>query len=114
MKTFIQNGAMITVTAPAGGIASGAGIVVGSLFGVAAVTAAEGDPVEIATTGVYELSKDPAAVIALGDRVAWDDAAKQIKLPTVGLYPVGIATEAAGNGTGTVKVRLDGVATQAA
>jgi len=88
--------------------------VVGSLFGVAALTAAEGDPVEIATTGVYELPKDPTAVIAVGDRVAWDDAAKQIKLPAVGLYPVGVATEAAGSGMATVKVRLDGIATQAA
>ncbi len=114
MKTFIQNGTMITVTAPAGGIASGAGFIVGSLFGVAAVTAAEGESVEIATTGVYELPKDPTAVIALGDRVSWDDAAKQIKPPAVGLYPVGIAIEAAGSGVATLKVRLDGIATQAA
>lgn len=114
MKTFIQNGNMITVTAPTGGIASGAGIIVGSLFGVAAFTAAEGESVEIATTGVYELPKDPTAMIALGDRVSWDGTAKQIKLPAVGLYPVGIATEAAGSGVATVKVRLDGIATAAA
>jgi hypothetical protein len=43
-----------------------------------------------------------------------DATAKQIKLPAVGLYPVGIATEAAGSGAATVKVRLDGVATVAA
>ena len=114
MKTFIQNGNVITVIAPTGGIVSGAGIIVGSLFGVAAFTAAESEPVEIATTGVYELPKDSTAVIALGDRVSWDDAAKQIKLPALGLYPVGIATEAAGSGVTTVKVRLDGVATIAA
>jgi predicted RecA/RadA family phage recombinase len=114
MKTFIQNGDLITVTAPPGGIASGAGIIVGSLFGVAAFTAAEGGSIEIATTGVYEQPKDSLAVIAVSDRVSWDDTAKQIKLPAVGLYPVGIATEAAGSGGATVKVRLDGVATAAA
>jgi len=114
MKTFIQNGSMITVTAPTGGVASGAGIIVGSLFGVDAFTAAEGESVEVATTGVYELPKDSLAAIALGARVSWDDAAKQIKVPAVGLYPVGIATKAAGDGITTVRVRLDGVATAAA
>ncbi|MBM3518161.1 MAG: DUF2190 family protein [Alphaproteobacteria bacterium] len=114
MKNFIQNGNMILVTAPVGGIASGQRILVGSLFGVAAKAAAEGGSVEIATVGVYELPKAPATMIALGDRVSWDDAAKQIKPTAVGLYPVGIATEAAGSGTTTVKVRLDGITTQAA
>ena len=114
MKTFIQNGAVITVTAPAGGVVSGEAIVVGALFGVAAFTAAEGEAVEIATRGVYILPKEPTAVIAVGAQVAWDASAKQIDLPGTGLYPVGIATEAAGNGITTVRVRLDGVATEAA
>lgn len=114
MKTFIQNGDVITVTAPTGGVASGDGVIVGSLFGIAAFTAAEGDPVEIATRGVYILPKEPTAVIAAGAQVAWDAAEKRIDLPGTGLYPVGIATEAAGNGITTVRVRLDGVATAAA
>ncbi|MBX6321994.1 MAG: DUF2190 family protein [Rhodospirillaceae bacterium] len=114
MKTFIQNGDVITVTAPTGGVSSGDGVIVGSLFGVAAFTAAEGENVEIATTGVYELPKDPTAVIAAGAQVAWDTSAKQIDLPDTGFYPVGIAIEAAGNGITTVRVRLDGVATAAA
>ncbi len=113
MKTFIQNGDVITVTAPAGGIASGDGVIVGSLFGIAAFTVAEGEAVEIATQGVYVLPKEPTAVIAVGAQVAWDASAKQIDLPDTGLYPVGIATEAAGNGVTTVRVRLDGVATEA-
>ena len=33
MKTFIQNGHVITITAPAGGVSSGDGVLVGSLFG---------------------------------------------------------------------------------
>lgn len=113
MKSFIQNGGMILVTAPAGGIASGAGVLVGSLFGVAAKAAVEGEGVEIATVGVYELPKAPATVIGQGARVAWDDTAKEIAQPGVGLYPVGIAVTAASNGTTTVRVRLDGIATVA-
>nr|CAM77370.1 conserved hypothetical protein [Magnetospirillum gryphiswaldense MSR-1] len=69
---------------------------------------------EIATTGVYDLPKTRATVFAQGDRVAWDDTAKVIAPPGVGLYPVGIAITASGNGATTVRVRLDGVATVAA
>lgn len=114
MKTYIQNGDMITVTAPVGGIASGQGVLVGSLFGVEATTAAEGAEVEIATRGVFDLPKAPATVIAQGARVAWDDTAKQVALPGAGLFPIGVAVTAAGNGTTTVRVRLDGIATAAA
>jgi len=110
MKTFIQKGNIVTVTTAAN-IASGDGVLVGSIFGVAAADAAAGDEVEITTTGVFDLPKDAATVIDIGNRVAWDDTAKEIALPGVGLYPVGVATEAAGNGVATVKVRLDGIST---
>lgn len=114
MKTFIQNGDVITVTAPTGGLTSGDGVIVGALFGIATFTAAEGEAAEIATRGIYELPKEPTAVIAAGAQVAWDATANQINLPGTGLYPVGIATEPAGDGVVTVQVRLDGVATAAA
>ena len=114
MKNFIQRGDMITVTAPTGGVTSGQGVLVGNLFGVAATTAAEGESVEIATVGVYELPKLASAVIAAGGRVAWDDTAKQVVLPGTGMVPIGVATVSAGNGAATVRVRLDGVATSTA
>jgi predicted RecA/RadA family phage recombinase len=114
MKNFIQRGDMITVAAPTGGVTSGQGVLVGNLFGVAATTAAEGDSVEIATHGVYELPKLASAVIAAGDKVSWDDTAKQVVLPDTGMVPIGIATLASGNGATIVRVRLDGVATEAA
>lgn len=87
---------MIAVTAPAGGVTSGQGVLVGNLFGVAATTAAEGESVEIATVGVYELPKLVSAVIDAGDRVAWDDTAKLVVLPGTGMVPIGVATLAAG------------------
>ncbi|TNB97526.1 DUF2190 family protein [Paracoccus marcusii] len=114
MQNYIQNGHVITVTTPAGGITSGEGLIVGSIFGVAAYSAAEGDPLELATTGVYKLPKATAAVLTVGARVAWDNTAKNINVPGAGRFPVGVATEAAGNGVTGVAVRLDGVATVAA
>lgn len=114
MKNFIQRGDMITVAAPTGGLTSGQGVVVGNLFGVAATTAAEGDSIEIATVGVFELPKLVSAVITAGARVAWDDTAKQVVLPGTGMLPIGIAVLAAGNGATIARVELDGVATEAA
>ena len=114
MKTFIQPGNVISVVAPAGGVTSGKGLIIGSLFGIATCDALEGESVEIAIAGVHKLAKDPTAVISFGDRVAWDDSEKRIVLPGAGLYPVGVATTAAGDGAATVMVRLDGIATVAA
>lgn len=114
MKTFIQNGHVITVTAPAGGVSSGDGVLVGSVFGIAAYAAPEGESVEIAIGGVFEMPKDSTAILAIGDAVAWDAAAKHVTAPGVGLYPIGVATAAAGNGATTTAVRLNGVATAAA
>ncbi len=114
MQNYIQNGHVITVTTPAGGILSGEGLIVGNIFGIAAYTSAEGDPLELAITGVYKLPKATAAVLTVGARVAWDNTAKNINVPGAGRFPVGVATEAAGNGVTGVAVRLDGVATVAA
>ena len=114
MKTYIQNGHVFRVTTPAGGIASGDGLIVGNIFGIAACSSAEGDPVEISTTGVFQLPKASAAVLTVGTRVAWDNTAKEVNTPGAGRFPIGIATEAAGNGITSVAVRLDGVSTAAA
>ncbi len=114
MKTFIQPGNIITVVAPVGGITASQGLLIGGLFGIATSSILQGEDVEIAVTGVFDMAKASATVIAQGDQVAWDDTAKEIALPAVGLYPVGIATTAAGNGVTMVRVRLDGVTTAAA
>ena len=114
MKNHIQKGDVITVAAPAGGIGAGEGVIVGNIFGIAAQAAAVGDPVELATTGVYQLPKATAAVLTVGTRVSWDNTAKNINAPGAGRFPVGVATEATGNGITSVAVRLDGVATVAA
>jgi len=111
MKTYLQKSDVITVAAPAGGIASGDGLIVGNIFGIAAFAAAAGEPVELATTGVYQMPKTTAAVLTVGARVAWDNTAKNINVLGTGRFPVGVAIETAGNGITSVAVRLDDVAT---
>jgi predicted RecA/RadA family phage recombinase len=105
MKNYIQESRMITLAAPAGGLTSGAGVIIGNLFGIGSRTALVGERVAISTEGVYELPKLASAVIAAGARVSWDDAAKQINVPAVGRFPVGTAIEAAGNDVARVRGR---------
>jgi predicted RecA/RadA family phage recombinase len=114
MKNYIQPGNIITVTAPAGGVTSGAGLLVGNLFGIATADATAGADVEIATTGVFDLPKAVNATFTEGQRVSWDAANAQTAAPATGMIPVGLATEAAANGTTTARVRLDGVSTDVA
>ena len=43
MKNYIRESCMITLTAPAGGLASGAGVIIGNLFGIASHTVLVGE-----------------------------------------------------------------------
>ncbi len=113
MKNFIQTGDNITVTAPAT-VASGDGVIVGNLFGVAVTDAASGAPVTLATKGVFSLPKQLSATFASGGVVSWSVPDGVCVAPGAGFYPVGVATAAAGNGVSVVNVRLDGVSTAAA
>lgn len=108
MKNFIQPGEIITATAPSGGILSGAGLLAGSLFGIAATTQAEGAPVELATTGVFDLPKVSTDTFAFGARVYWDAAAGECTSDDEDNPLIGIAVVAAGSGVGILRVRLNG------
>jgi predicted RecA/RadA family phage recombinase len=76
MKNFIQHGDIISVTAPAD-VVSGAGVLVGQLFGVATKNALSGAQVEIKTEGVVALPKATGAINE-GVRVFWDNSAKNV------------------------------------
>ncbi|MFD1328289.1 DUF2190 family protein [Mycoplana ramosa] len=106
MKNFIQPGKSIDISAPAGGVTSGLIVVIGSLVGVTAAAALEGEAVSISTEGVFELPKVSALAIAVGDKVYWDAAAKVVTKTTTGNTLVGIAVEAAANPSPTVKLKL--------
>lgn len=56
MKNFIQNGDTITVIAPAA-VASGDFVQVGRIRGIAVTSANSGAPVELKTTGVFDIPK---------------------------------------------------------
>lgn len=108
MTNFVQDGKNITVTAPAGGVTSGQLVVIGSLIGVAATTAAAGADVEISTTGVFDLPKIATDDVAAGNPLYYASATANLtKTAGTGSKPlVGVAVKAAGNGVATVRCKL--------
>ena len=108
MKNFVQPGNSINVTAPYA-VSSGQGVLVGGLFGIAAIDAAISTTLEIQTEGVFDLTKEPALAIAAGVRVFWDNTNRRITATATGNFQVGIATQAALAADATVRVWLNRV-----
>ncbi len=109
MKNFVQPGEVLTVPAPAGGVASGAGVKLGVLFGVAQGAAAEGAPVAIACAGVFDLPKTSAQAWAVGAAIYWTGSAATTAT-TAGNLLIGVAAAAAANPSAIGRVRLNGAA----
>ncbi len=113
MKNFVQDGNVVTVTAPSGGVVSGAGLIVGNIFGVCAFDADQTEEVEIAVVGVFELPK-ASGQINEGAAVSWDNSAHNVVAPGTGKFPIGVCVKLAGTSDPTCLVRLNGVSTVAA
>lgn len=108
MKNYVQPGNTITLTAPYA-VTSGDGFFVGSIFGVAAGTAALGEAVEAALTGVYDLKKVASQAWAAGDKIYWDNTAKEATKTTTSNTLIGVAVAAVAGGAGDTigRVRLN-------
>jgi predicted RecA/RadA family phage recombinase len=105
-KNYIQPGRVITAAAPTGGVTSGDGVLVGSLFGVSQHDALESEDVEILTEGVIEIPKTSALAISVGDRLFWDDTNKEVNKTATAQSCVGVAVSDAANPSATVIMRL--------
>ena len=108
MKNYVQPGNTITLTAPYD-VASGDGLLVGSIFGVATGAAVDGDPIETALVGVFDLKKVGSQAWAVGDKIYWDNTAKETTKTATSNTLVGVAIEAVGSGAGETigRVRLN-------
>lgn len=114
MKTFVQEGKVLTLT-PAAAVASGVGYLFGvSLFGIATNDVASGASGEFITEGVVTIAKTSALAIATGDRVFWDSTNKCVNKTTTSQQCVGIAVEDAANPSATIKIKLGAVTAVAA
>lgn len=105
MKNYVQEGNRIAVTAPAA-VLSGAGVLVGSLFGIAAGDAASGAEVVINTSGVYDMAKTAAQAWTAGQLIYWSGTAATNVVSTNKLIGVAVRAELAAATVG--RVRLNG------
>lgn len=115
MKTYLQPGEVIPLTAPSGGVVSGRPVLIGSLPVVPLVTAAQTERFSAMVTGVVEYARATGGGTAWteGLKIYWDESAKKFTKSVVsdtGDALVGVAVEAAGDSAATGKVRFDGVA----
>lgn len=109
MKNFIQPGENVTALAPAN-VLSGDGVLVGSLFGVAAYDALNGAEVELATRGVYELPKVTGqAWAAAWAPIYWDNTAKKCTTTSSGNTKIGVNMKAEQSAAAVARIRLNGV-----
>ena len=106
MKNFIQPGASIDITVPAGGVTSGDVVIINSLIGISSVTALEGERAAIQTEGVYELPKTNAQAWAIGAKIYWDATNKVATTTASGNILIGIAADVAANPSAIGWVKL--------
>lgn len=109
MNNYVQEGDTVGVTAPYA-LTSGAGCLVGSLFGVSTGVYANGAAAQIKTRGVCTVAKVSAQAWTQGVLIYWDDTAKLFTTVSTSNKIVGVATLAAANPTSTGTVRLNGAA----
>lgn len=107
MKNFIQIGDTIDFVAPSGGVTSGVPLIIGSFFIVPVATKLESETfagvVEGVVSGMPKLSAD---VVAVGDKLNFNDATDELQKATSTLDGVVTATKAAGNGVTSVEGKL--------
>lgn len=107
MKNYIQPGKNLTLAAPEA-VASGRGLLVGGIFGIAQHDAASGADVTIALGGVVTHAKTEAQAWTLGAKLYWDNTNKVFTTAASGNTLVGAAAAVAANPSTTGVVFLDG------
>lgn len=109
MKNFVSRGERLTITASAD-IASGAGVLVGSLFGVAETAIANGAQGAIVLEGIFDLPKAGSQAWTVGALVYWDAANNRCTTTAGTNKIIGVAAAPVSGGAGDTigRVRLNG------
>lgn len=109
MKNFVQAGVILSLSAPYA-VASGDGLLVGSIFGVATNAAANGAPVEAyvgpSVMALSCLSTDTGTV---GAKMYWDNTNKRLTTTVGANSLVGVLVVAKLAAETTATIRLNGV-----
>lgn len=107
MKNFVKPADVVTVAAPYD-VLSGAGLLVGAMFGVAAYDALSGAEVEAAIKGQFSLVKATGAGTggAQGAKAYWDNSAKKVTAVASGNTAIGYFAATVADGVAACEVIL--------
>jgi predicted RecA/RadA family phage recombinase len=97
----------VTLVAPED-VKLGEGVVVGSIFGVAAHKAVKDAPVDCHVVGIFEFTKDQAEAWTQGNLVYWDKVAKKVTTTAAGNMKIGAAISPGEDPSKVWQVRLNG------
>lgn len=107
MKNQVQDGDVITVTAPYT-VTSGQGCQVGAaLFGIASHDAASGATLELQLEGVYDVTALSTDTASVGDLLYWDNTNKRLTTTATSNLKVGVAVAAKSAGATTARILLN-------
>jgi predicted RecA/RadA family phage recombinase len=107
VRTFIQEGDSLSLTAPYD-VASGGGMMVGSLFAIAKAGALSGSTVVVMTEGVFDITKATGAAWTQGAKVYWDNTAKNVTTTAASNTLIGVAAQAQASGDAIGRVFVTG------
>lgn len=107
MKNFVQSGDTLEITAPYD-VASGSGVLVGKLFGIAVANIGSGKRGNVLRKGVFDHPKTNAQAWTQGADIYWDDTNKVFTSTASSNTLVAKAAEAAANPSGVGRVVLNG------
>lgn len=105
---YIQKGDVVELTAPTGGVISGNGYLIDSVFVVALTSAAQGEKFNGKRVGVWTLPKPSTQVWAEGVKLYWNDTAKNVTATATNNTLIGAAAAEATNPSTTGSVLLTG------
>lgn len=108
MKGYVQDGETLTVTANRA-VASGGGMLIGSIFCVATSAAANAAVVEAQTCGVIDIPAVSADTAAIWADAYWNDTTFEVTATVGSNKKIGVFAKAKLNGETTARVRLNGV-----
>lgn len=110
MRNYVHPGDTLTLPAPYE-VNSGDGIQVGAIFGIARTWAIPGEQVEVSTVGVFDMKKSPDQEWTIGDKLYWDDRAREITNVALDNSFIGVAADSHTNSFSEVgRVKIVGIA----
>ncbi len=105
-KNFVKPADHLPLVCPYATVASGQGMLVGIIFGVALYDAVTGGTVEVATEGEWVITALSTDVVTAGAAAYWDNTNRRITSTSTGNTLVGAFTKAKANAETTAQIKL--------